>query len=101
MATRSLKRMRFRDKPISMDPREREHQHERTPQCGCAMCRLRRAQLDASNHSLSAGVFDPEFRSPATDSSPRASLSRAQPNVYEEINRRNEEFWKQRGGIPA
>jgi hypothetical protein len=98
MSTRPalLKRMRFHDKPISMYPPPREQ----GPECGCAMCRLRRIQDPHANHSLSEGVYDPEFRSAqAHDRSPRASLSRTDPNAYEEINRRNAEFWEKRGGM--
>lgn len=94
MSTRSLRRMRFHDRPMPFpQPREKEP----TQECGCAMCRLRRVQDPHANHSLSEGVYDPEFRSTQVhDRSPRASLSRTDPNIYAEINRRNAEFWKGR-----
>jgi hypothetical protein len=69
-------------------------------ECGCPMCQLRRAQSASQNHTLSDGVYDPNFTSRATDSSPRASLSRVNPNMYAEINRRNAEFWEKRGKEP-
>jgi hypothetical protein len=63
------------------------------------MCSLRRAQ-DPENHTLSKGIYDPMFQAPVRDDfSPRASLSRADPNVYAELNRRNREFWEGKGGL--
>lgn len=69
-----------------------------TSPCGCPMCRLKRARAVRENHTVSEGVFDepPEqWQSRrVSDRSPRASLVRAQPNAFAEINRRNAEFWR-------
>ena len=63
--------------------------------CGCPMCRLRRVQ-QPQNHSLSAGVYDRDWPQIVSDKSPSASLMRADPNKFAEINRRNAEFWNAR-----
>lgn len=69
----------------------------KSPECGCPMCRLKRAQHARENHTLSNGVFEepPEkWQSRRVgDRSPRSSLVRAQPNEFARINQANAEFW--------
>lgn len=96
MNTRTVRRFKFRDKPSDAIADATQVESE----CGCAMCRLKRAQIDRNNHSLSDGVYEREFALPAHDRSPRASLWRTDPNTAAEINRKNQEFWEKRGGIP-
>ena len=94
---RKVTRLHFNDGPSDI---------HREPECGCPMCRLQRVKRE--NHTLSYGVYHEQWQSQrVSDKSPRASLLRlvekgdvSAENVFAEINRRNAEFWKKRGGMP-
>ena len=99
---RKVTRLRFNDMPSDTQP-----VRPNAP-CGCPMCRLKRAQAQRENHDLSHGVYEQQYQSQrVSDRSPRASLLRlvqsgdiTAQEAFAEINRRNTEFWKKRGGLP-